>query len=50
MRIGIIGAGPAGSLCASLLSQAGSEVLLFDDRGVWEKPCGGGVTHIAIAS
>ena len=45
-----MGAGPAGSLCASLLSQAGSEVLLFDDRGVWEKPCGGGVTHIAIAS
>ena len=48
MKVGIIGAGPAGSLCASLLRQAGGEVLLFDYRGVWEKPCGGGVTHKAI--
>jgi flavin-dependent dehydrogenase len=40
MRIGIIGGGPGGSLCAALLGQAGAEVLLFDYRGVWEKPCG----------
>jgi flavin-dependent dehydrogenase len=48
MRIGIVGAGPAGSLCASLLSSSGCEVLLFDHRGAWEKPCGGGVTHKGV--
>jgi flavin-dependent dehydrogenase len=48
MRIGIIGGGPGGSLCATLLGQAGAEVLLFDYRGVWEKPCGGGVTYKAL--
>jgi len=49
MNIGIIGAGPAGSLCASRLSQNGQKVLLFDPRGAWEKPCGGGVTAKAFA-
>jgi flavin-dependent dehydrogenase len=49
MRIGIVGAGPAGSLCASLLSVNGCEVLLFDHRGAWEKPCGGGITHKGVA-
>jgi flavin-dependent dehydrogenase len=48
MKVGIVGAGPAGSLCASILSKAGSEVLLFDYRGAWEKPCGGGVTCKAL--
>jgi flavin-dependent dehydrogenase len=48
MKVGIVGAGPAGSLCASILSKAGSEVLLFDYRGAWEKPCGGGVTSKAL--
>jgi flavin-dependent dehydrogenase len=48
MRIGIVGAGPAGSLCASLLSGNGCEVLLFDHRGAWEKPCGGGVTYKGV--
>jgi flavin-dependent dehydrogenase len=48
MRIGIIGAGPGGALCASLLGQAGATVLLFDYRGIWEKPCGGGVTYKAL--
>lgn len=49
MNIGIIGAGPAGSLCASHLSRNGGKVLLFDPRGAWEKPCGGGVTAKAFA-
>ena len=49
MNIGIIGAGPAGSLCASRLSSSGSTVLLFDPKGAWEKPCGGGVTAKAFA-
>ena len=49
MNIGVIGAGPAGSLCASQLSRNGQKVLLFDPRGAWEKPCGGGVTSKAFA-
>ncbi len=48
MKVGIVGAGPAGSLCGSILSQAGSDVLLFDYHGAWEKPCGGGVTSKAL--
>lgn len=48
MRVGIVGAGPAGSLCASQLSQAGAKVFLFDYHGAWEKPCGGGVTCKAL--
>ena len=48
MNIGIIGAGPAGSLCASRLSRNSQKVLLFDPRGAWEKPCGGGVTAKAF--
>lgn len=49
MRIGIIGAGPAGSHLAHQLSRGGAEVLLFDAREAWEKPCGGGVTSKALS-
>jgi len=35
-------------LCASILAASGWDVSLFDHRGPWEKPCGGGVTHKAI--
>jgi geranylgeranyl reductase family protein len=49
MKIGIIGAGPAGSLCASRLASMDADVLLFDPRGAWEKPCGGGVTYKAFS-
>lgn len=48
MRIAIVGAGPAGSHLAHQLSQAGGQVLLFDAREAWEKPCGGGVTSKAL--
>jgi geranylgeranyl reductase family protein len=48
MRIAIIGAGPAGAHLAYLLSRSGGEVLLFDAREAWEKPCGGGVTSKAL--
>ena len=48
MRVAIVGAGPAGSHLADQLSQNGVEVLLFDARGPWEKPCGGGVTSKAL--
>ena len=44
----IIGGGPAGSLAASQLAAGGKQVLLFDEKLAWEKPCGGGVTHKAL--
>jgi len=48
MRIAIVGAGPAGARLAHQLSENGIEVLLFDAREAWEKPCGGGVTSKAL--
>lgn len=48
MKIAIVGAGPAGSHLAHELSRSGFEVLLFDARPAWEKPCGGGVTSKAL--
>ena len=48
MRVGIVGAGPAGAHLAHLLGSRGFEVLLFDAREAWEKPCGGGVTSKAL--
>jgi geranylgeranyl reductase family protein len=46
--IAVIGAGPAGSLAAELLARAGRSVVVFDPKGPWEKPCGGGVTARAL--
>ncbi len=37
----VIGAGPAGASLARILADAGKDVLLFDPRAPWEKPCGG---------
>jgi flavin-dependent dehydrogenase len=48
-RIAIIGGGPAGALAAEYLARAGREVLLFDEKLAWEKPCGGGLTDKALA-
>src|SRR5215471_15082177 len=47
--VAIIGAGPAGSLAAARLARAGHCVFLLDEKMAWEKPCGGGITHKAIA-
>lgn len=47
--IAIIGGGPAGAFAAAELARAGREVLLFDEKLAWEKPCGGGLTPKAIA-
>lgn len=47
-EIAIVGGGPAGALCGERLASAGFEVTLYDERLVWEKPCGGGLTHKAI--
>jgi geranylgeranyl reductase family protein len=47
-EIAIIGAGPSGAHLASRLAAAGREVVLFDPKGAWEKPCGGGVPTRAL--
>ena len=47
-EIGVIGAGPAGAFLASRLADIGRDVVLFDPRGAWEKPCGGGVPTRAL--
>jgi geranylgeranyl reductase family protein len=47
-EIAIIGAGPSGAHLASRLAAGGREVLLFDPKGAWEKPCGGGVPTRAL--
>ena len=47
-ELAIIGAGPAGAHLASRLAASGRDVLLFDPRGAWEKPCGGGVPTRAL--
>ncbi len=45
----VVGAGPAGSFAAELLSKNGFSVALFDGRPAGEpKPCGGGVTSKAL--
>jgi flavin-dependent dehydrogenase len=46
--IAIVGGGPAGAMAASLLAAGGRDVVLFDEKLAWEKPCGGGVTHKAL--
>ncbi|HVG20209.1 MAG TPA: NAD(P)-binding protein [Blastocatellia bacterium] len=47
-EIAIVGAGPSGAHLASRLAAAGRDVVLFDPKGAWEKPCGGGVPTRAI--
>lgn len=42
--VGIVGAGPAGARAAEILAAHGKEVVLFDPKAPWEKPCGGGLT------
>ena len=47
-RIAIVGGGPAGAFAAAELARAGREVILFDEKLAWEKPCGGGLTDKAL--
>lgn len=47
-EIAIVGAGPAGAHLAARLAGEGRDVVLFDPKGAWEKPCGGGVPTRAI--
>lgn len=44
----IVGGGPSGSFAAAELARAGFPVTLFEPKGAWEKPCGGGVTTKAL--
>jgi flavin-dependent dehydrogenase len=46
--IAVVGGGPAGALAGALLAAGGRDVLLFDEKLAWEKPCGGGVTYKAL--
>jgi len=48
--IAIVGGGPAGSLCGERLASHGYNVTIYDEHLAWEKPCGGGLTHKAIAA
>lgn len=43
-RVAILGGGPAGAFAAERLASAGLDVVLFDEKLAWEKPCGGGIT------
>ena len=43
-NVGIVGAGPAGARAAELFAALGADVVLFDPKAPWEKPCGGGLT------
>lgn len=47
-EIGIVGAGPAGARAAERLAGLGADVVMFDPRAPWEKPCGGGLTAAAL--
>ena len=49
MHTAIIGGGPAGAMAAELLARGGRQVTVFEEKLGWEKPCGGGVTHKALA-
>jgi geranylgeranyl reductase family protein len=46
--VAIVGAGPAGSLAATLLASRGARVALIDPSHPREKPCGGGITGRAL--
>jgi flavin-dependent dehydrogenase len=45
--ISVVGGGPAGALAAARLAAGGNNVLLFEEKLAWEKPCGGGLTQKA---
>jgi geranylgeranyl reductase family protein len=48
-RVVILGGGPAGAFAAERLASAGLDVLVFDEKLAWEKPCGGGLTYKAYS-
>src|SRR5437762_7799626 len=48
MKVAVVGAGPAGSLCAARLAGDGARVTVVDASHPREKPCGGGLTSKAL--
>jgi flavin-dependent dehydrogenase len=49
LRVGIVGAGPAGAMLGHELARRGLPATIFDDSHPREKPCGGGLTGRALA-
>jgi geranylgeranyl reductase family protein len=49
MDVGVVGAGPAGSLLSGILASKGMTVIVFDPSHPREKPCGGGVSPAAFS-
>lgn len=49
MKVGIVGAGPAGSMAALEFAKRGAAVSIFDPSHPREKPCGGGLTGKSLA-
>ena len=45
--VAVLGGGPAGAFAAERLASAGLDVVVFDEKLAWEKPCGGGLTYKA---
>jgi geranylgeranyl reductase family protein len=45
----IVGGGPAGAYCAFELARKGIYATIFDHSHPREKPCGGGISHRAVA-
>ena len=46
--IAIVGGGPAGSYLGYLLARRGISATIYDDSHPREKPCGGGITPVAL--
>ncbi|MBV9154977.1 MAG: NAD(P)/FAD-dependent oxidoreductase [Acidobacteriaceae bacterium] len=47
--VAVLGGGPAGASAAERIARAGLKTILIDEKLVWEKPCGGGITYKAYA-
>jgi len=43
-KIAVIGGGPAGAVCAERLARRDREVVVYEGRPGWDKPCAGGLT------
>ena len=48
MDIAIVGGGPAGAYCAFELAKKGVNATIFDHSHPREKPCGGGISSVAL--
>jgi geranylgeranyl reductase len=44
----VVGGGPAGLVAAARLAEAGAATAVLDPQAPWEKPCGGGLSPVAL--